>query len=142
MTAKDEVRQASERFYAALNRMVKGDASDMADVWLHRADVTTLHPVGGRQIGWTEVADSWNEVAKMASKGTVTLKDQHIRVIGDVAYELGTEHVRMTLAGTQIRGSVRVTNIYHRQDGTWKLIHHHSDIDPSMQEIVAKKQIA
>lgn len=142
MTAKDEVRQASERFYAALNRMVKGDASDMADVWLHRADVTTLHPVGGRQIGWTEVADSWNGVAKMASKGTVTLKDQHIRVIGDVAYELGTEHVRMTLAGTQIRGSVRVTNIYHRQDGTWKLIHHHSDIDPSMQEIVAKKQIA
>ena len=142
MSAKDEVRQISQRFYAALNRMVEGDADDMAEVWSHRADVTTHHPVGGRQIGWKAVADSWNGVADMSSNGTVTLKDQHIRVIGDVAYELGTEHVDMTLAGEQIQGGVRVTNIYHREDGTWKIIHHHTDTDPAMQKALPEKQAA
>ena len=142
MSAKDEVRKTSQRFYAALNHMVNGDARDMAEVWSHRADVTTLHPVGGRQIGWKQVADSWNGVAEISSNGTVTLKDQHIRVIGDVAYELGIEHVEMTLAGKQIQGGGRVTNIYHREDGTWKIIHHHTDTDPAMQEALPQKQAA
>ena len=122
--------------------MANGDASDMAEVWSHSADVTTMHPVGGRQVGWEEVADSWDGVAGISSNGTVTLKDQHIRVIGDVAYQLGTEHVEMTLAGKQIQGALRVTNVYHREDGTWKLIHHHTDTDPAMQEALPQKQAA
>jgi len=88
------------------------------------------------------VADSWNGVAEISSDGTVTLKDQHIRVIEDVAYELGIEHVEMTLAGEQIQGGGRVTNIYHREDGTWKIIHHHTDTDPAMQEALPQKQAA
>ena len=133
MAAGDEVRQASERFYAALNRLVNGDAGPMGDVWSQGADATTMHPIGGRQVGWDQVRDSWQQVAGIASGGKVTLGDRLIRVVGDVAYELGTEHVDATLAGQTVRTEVRVTNIYRREGGAWRIVHHHADASPEMQ---------
>jgi hypothetical protein len=51
----EEVHQASDRFYAALNRMLQGDAGPMMDVWPHTSDVTTMHPIGEREVGWEQV---------------------------------------------------------------------------------------
>jgi hypothetical protein len=45
MSDKD-VRVASETFYAALNRMLNGNAASLAEIWSHSGDVTTLHPIG------------------------------------------------------------------------------------------------
>jgi hypothetical protein len=50
-----EVRQASQEFYAALNRMFQGDLAPMAAVWSHGADGTNMGPFGGRQVGWEAV---------------------------------------------------------------------------------------
>ena len=133
MPAEDEVRHASERFYAALNSVLVGDAGPMAEVWSHTADVTTMHPIGGRQVGWDEVWASWRQVAQIASDGSVTLADRLIRVLGDGAYELGTERVDATLAGQPVRREVRVTNIYRREAGNWRIFHHHADTAPEMQ---------
>ena len=130
MSAEDEVRATAERFYAALNRLVNGDAAPMGDVWSQGGDVTTMHPIGGREVGWDQVQASWRQVAGMASGGRVTLGDRLIRVIGDAAYELGTEHVEMTLAGRPVRTEVRVTNIYRREGGAWRIVHHHADASP------------
>ena len=51
MTIEDEVRAASDKFYSALNRMLNGDASLLGDIWSHSATVTTMHPIGGREVG-------------------------------------------------------------------------------------------
>ena len=55
MSAEDDVRKASEQFYAALNRMANGDALPLADIWSQGAGVTTMHPIGGREVGWDKV---------------------------------------------------------------------------------------
>ena len=34
----DEVRKASEQFYAALNSMINGNAGPLSDIWSHSAD--------------------------------------------------------------------------------------------------------
>ena len=138
MSAEDEVRAASRQFYAALNSMGNGDAGPMADIWSHGADATTMHPIGGRQVGWDQVGDSWQQVAKIASDGRVTLGDQLIRVVGDAAYELGTEHVVLTLAGHPVRAEARVTNVYRRETGAWKIVHHHTDVSPEMQGVLSR----
>jgi len=49
MAAEDEVRQASDQVYAALNRMANGDAGPMMEVWSHTSDVSTMPPIGGRE---------------------------------------------------------------------------------------------
>ena len=121
-----------------LNSMANSDAGPMADIWSHDADVTAMHPIGGRQLGWNQVGDSWQQVAKIASDGRVTPGDQLIRVIGDAAYELGTEHVALTLAGDSVRTEVRVTNIYRREAGAWRIVHHHTDVSPEMQGVLSR----
>ena len=64
MAAEDEVRQASEQFYAALNRVLEeGDAGPMEEIWPHGSDVSAMHPFGGRMLGWEEVRSSWEQAA-------------------------------------------------------------------------------
>jgi ketosteroid isomerase-like protein len=140
MSTEDEVRNASEQFYAALNRMANGDAGSLADIWSHSTVVTTMHPIGGREVGWDEVKGPWQQVAQLASGGQVKLSDQLIQVSGDMAYEVGTEQGQFTLAGEQVSIEQRVTNIYRREAGGWKIVHHHADVSPAMLDILSRLQ--
>ena len=136
MSTEDEVRKASEQFYAALNRMANGDARSLGDVWSQGADVTTMHPIGGREVGWDKVRGSFQQVAEIASEGRIRLDDQLIRVVGDLAYELGSERGQAKFAGQQISLDHRVTNIYRREAGSWKIVHHHTDVSPAMLDVL------
>ncbi len=142
MAAEDEVRNASARFYAALGDMIAGDNAQMADIWSHDASVTTFHPIGGRQTGWDEVRGSFEGVAGLASGGHAELRDQSIHASADMAYETGTEHGDVTLAGERIEIDQRVTNVYRREAGGWKIVHHHTDLSPAMLELLARLQQA
>jgi len=140
MSAEDEVRKASTQFYAALNKMLNGDAGALSDIWSHSSAVTTMHPIGGRQVGWEEVRKTWEQVAQAASDGKVQLKDQFIRAAGDMAYESGVEHADFKLGGQKVEGRIRVTNIYQREAGAWKITHHHADVLPAMVEVLNRLQ--
>jgi ketosteroid isomerase-like protein len=136
-TETDAVRAASEQFYDALDAMAKGDASAMAACWSHADDVTTMHPIGGREEGWEAVKDSWEGVASMSEGGEVTRTDQHIQVTGDLAYELCTESASMAIAGEQLSLSGRATNVYRKEKGQWNVVHHHADFHAGFAEIIA-----
>jgi ketosteroid isomerase-like protein len=142
MSAVDEVRGASDRFYAALNSMTGGDAAPMSDVWSHSETVTTMHPIGGEQIGWTAVRESFEQVAGVASSGHVELVDQIVHVGEDLAYEVGVERGGFTLAGESISIEHRVTNVYRREAGQWKLVHHHTDLSEAMMGVLRRLQQA
>lgn len=129
-TEADAVRDASDQFYSALDEMAKGDASAMADVWSHEADVTTMQ-------GWEAVNGSWEGVASMSEGGAVTRTDQVIHVSGDLAYELCTESASMTIAGEQLTLEGRATNVYRKENGEWKVIHDHADLHAEFAEMIA-----
>jgi len=138
MSTEDEVRKASALFYAALNQMANGNAGAMGDIWSHGATVTTMHPIGGREVGWEAVKNSFEQVAGLASEGKIEVTDQLFRVAGDLAYELGTEHGSFTLGGHQVTVEHRVTNVYQRESGAWKIVHHHTDVSPAMMDVLSK----
>ncbi len=140
MATEDDVRQASERFYAALTSVLNGDARPMMDIWSHSSDVTTMHPIGEREVGWEQVEGPWQQVASMCSGGRVAIEESLIRVVGDLAYEVGTESGDGTMAGEAVSFQHRVTNIYRREGGVWKMVHHHTDKSPAMEEIVSRLQ--
>lgn len=140
MSTADEVRRASEQFYAGLNRMANGERGALADSWSHSATVTTMHPIGGREVGWDAVRDSFDQVAAIASDGSIRLTDQRIQVAGDMAYEVGVEQGAFTMAGHDVSLEHRVTNVYRREDGGWKLVHHHTDTSPAMLEVLGRLQ--
>lgn len=129
----DEVREAHDRFYAALNRFISGDPSEMFDVCSHADDVTAMHPLGGRQIGWPDSRAIWETAAGAASGGSVKADDLHITLLGnDGACTTGTETASATVGGETVSFSGRCTNVYRRENGTWKLVHHHVDLLPDV----------
>lgn len=140
MAADAAVRKASKAFYAALNRMANGDAGPMADIWSHSAIATTMHPIGGREVGWSKVKGPWQQVASLCSTGKVMLRGQLIRVAGSLAYEVGFEKGQMVIAGTEISFDHRVTNVYRREGRQWKIVHHHTDLSPAMIDLLASLQ--
>ena len=125
MAAEDEVRQASEQFYAALNSTLDGDSSPMEQIWSHGSDVSAMHPFGSRSLGWEEVRAGWEQAAQAFSDGQVALDDLvAVPISGDAAYTLGTEHGQAKVGDASIGIDWRVTNIYRREADGWKIVHH------------------
>jgi ketosteroid isomerase-like protein len=88
------------------------------------------------------VADLWKEpitgILPMKRSVRGSDLDQFIQVAGDAAYELGVEHGQFTLAGQPVTGDCRVTNIYRRESGAWKIVHHHTDTAQSMIDVLSR----
>ena len=137
MAVEDEIQQSSEQFYTAINRAINGDPGLMTEVWSHGSDVTTMHPLGGRETGWEEVRASWEQVAQAFSDGQVSLEDLVVVPLSDVvAYTLGTENGQAKLGDKTVGIDWRVTNIYRREEGEWKVVHHHTDVSPALVEVL------
>ena len=58
-----------------------------------------------------------------------------------MAYE-GIEQGQFKLGGHPVTVEGRVTNIYQRQAGAWKITHHHTDIAPVMVDVLNRLQLA
>ena len=89
-----------------------------------------------------DVRESFEQVAGLASGGRVELHDQIIQAGEDLAYELGVERGQAKIAGESVPIEQRVTNIYRREAGQWKMVHHHTDISPAMLGILERLQAA
>jgi ketosteroid isomerase-like protein len=51
-----------------------------------------------------------------------------VQVSGDMAYTLGFERFNGSIADRPVEPvTVRVTHIYRREDGEWKIVHRHAD---------------
>jgi ketosteroid isomerase-like protein len=48
-------------------------------------------------------------------------------VKGDMAYTVGYEHTRACVDGKPRQYSLRVTQVYRREGGEWKVAHRHAD---------------
>jgi ketosteroid isomerase-like protein len=136
---EDEVRQASERFYVALNSVLNGDLRPMVEVWSHGSDVSVMHPFGDRALGWEEVRASWEQATQAFSDGQAVLDDLVVVPIADdAAYTLGTEPGQAKLGGESVRIDWSVTNIYRREGGGWKVVHHHTDLSPAVVDALER----
>lgn len=139
MSTQDDVRAISYRFYSGLSRM---DVAALPEIWSHSDDVTTMHPMGGEQVGWEEVRASFEQAAGPMTDSHVDLIDQRIYAGTDLAYETGIERGSAKLAGEPIEFEHRVTNVYRLEDGQWKMVHHHTDTSPGLVEIMQSRQAA
>ncbi len=139
MTIKQDVKEVSAAFYQALNEMASGEKNTMMQIWAE-GDVTAFHPIGGRDDGYETTINSFNGVAAIANKGDIAITDQALHVTDNMACEVGREIGTLTLAGIEVSIDQRVTNVYRRDDAGWKIVHHHTDLSPSMVDLVKSLQ--
>ena len=129
------VGQATTEFYKSLNALFTGDASPMNRLWSHSDDVTYMGPGGGIQIGWERVRDVWESQAALKLGGEVLPDEVSVTVGSDLAIvycrEVGNN---LDAEGRPLQVSIRATNIFRRENGEWKMIGHHTDLLPFLDE--------
>jgi ketosteroid isomerase-like protein len=133
--AEKEIRAANDQFYAALNSMFTGDLAPMNAIWSHQDDVTDLGPFGGRLAGWDAVGAEFKKEAGMKLGGHVICKDLLVRAAFEMGYTVCVEQgENMSADGKPVMVSHRATNIFRRENGQWKLVHHHTDISTQLEQ--------
>lgn len=116
---------------AAERAIYNGNPEPYKALWSHADEATLLGAFGPCKTGWAELSRTFDWVAHRYQGGTVTQEYQAIVEAGDLAYTVALEHGSVALdGGPQRSQTIRVTQIYQRQDGRWRLVHRHGDFAP------------
>jgi ketosteroid isomerase-like protein len=126
----DGVKAASKAFYEAV--VVVDDGTAMAKVWAQTPYVTYVGPRSSAVVvGWEAQKKYWTEFNKPFSQRTVALVDAHVRVVGNLAWEIGTENgLAQMKDGSTRKVDWIVTNVYEKIDGRWMTVSHHVQPKP------------
>lgn len=114
-----------------------GDPSPRMAMWSHQ-DPVTLFGQSMTKSGWDELSPFFRLLASRFSDCTAyRFELVAAGVSGDLAYTVGYEHTSVSVDGTPIDPySLRVTHIYRRENGEWKIVHRHADLPPATDRAV------
>ena len=126
----DGVKAASKAFYEAV--VVVDDGAAMEKVWAQTPYVTYVGPRSTAIIvGWEAQKKYWIEFNKPFAQRTVALVDAHVRVVGNLAWEIGAESgLAQMKDGSTRKVDWMVTNVYETIDGRWLTVSHHVQPKP------------
>lgn len=110
-----EVRAANEAFYAAF---AGRDIGTMDVLWSRAVPVTCIHPGWNVLSGREAVMGSWEAILANPEQPRVVAGGAQVQVIGETAIVTCRELV----AGSPLAA----TNVFVREDGRWRLVHHQS----------------
>ena len=60
-------------------------------------------------------------------------------VVGEMAFTAGYERTQVSINGEPRRYVLRVTQVYRREDGEWKVAHRHADTVPESEEASSER---
>jgi quercetin dioxygenase-like cupin family protein/ketosteroid isomerase-like protein len=108
---------------------VNGDPGPRMELWSRRDPVTLFGAIGMSESGWDQLGETFSWVASRFSNVSDYRFDVELaEVSGDMAYTLGFERFNASIAGRPVEPiTVRVTHVYRREDGEWKIVHRHGD---------------
>lgn len=118
---------------AADRALHNGDVEPRLALWSRR-DPVTLYGARLNGSGWPEVEPVFREVASWFSDS----EEFEFEVIaagasGDLAYTVGSERSKVRLKGKPGIYTLRVTHVYRREDGRWRIVHRHADVPPGAE---------
>lgn len=120
--------EAHDDLYRSLNVMLEGDAGPVLAVWSNSDDVTYGGPFGGFVSGRDAVVEAFEASAAMVLGGSIEVSDVHMLEGTDVGYSVCIEHGNdHTIDGQPVNLVHRATNIFRKEGGSWRLVHHHTD---------------
>ncbi len=118
---------------AAEQAIHNGDAEPRLALWSRR-DPVTLYGAELSGSGWAELERMFRQVASWFSDS----QEYEFEVIaagasGDLAYTVGYERNKVQVDGRPRVYTLRVTHVYRREDGHWRIVHRHADRPPAAQ---------
>ena len=136
-----DFEQFMEQRDRAARAYVKGETAPLGEIVAHHSPASFFAPPGGNRQGAETVWSKYvSDATIFESSDESQLEILHMAASGDLAYWVGFQHATAHLRGRPepVHFNLRVTEIFRREDGTWKLIHRHAD--PLISEPEAKQQ--
>lgn len=138
MSELDEfLAETHPRLIAELEALHNGDPEPRLEMWTTQDPVTLFGAAMPLKSGRDEVSRSFRWLASRWSDCTAQSIDiVAAGVSGDLAYTVGFEHTAVSVNGVRVEPyTLRVTHIYRREQGAWKIVHRHGDAPPVDQSL-------
>ncbi|WP_320537752.1 YybH family protein [Pseudarthrobacter sp. IC2-21] len=145
MTDKEStISSLVARHELAASAIHRGDPGPLIGL-LSEDGPTTLFPaVAPGKSGWADVSATFRWVSTRFADGTpVVYELVAADVSGDLAYTVGYERSAVSVDGGPLEEElVRVTHIYRRENGEWRLAHRHGDtgqhVSPGLTSLLSQ----
>lgn len=116
---------------AAEQAIHNGDVEPRLALWSRR-DPVTVFGAKMSSSGWHNLEPMFRKVASWFSDST----KHEFEIIaagasGDLAYTVGYEHNEVKVDGQPRTYTLRVTHVYRRENGQWRIAHRHGDVPPT-----------
>jgi len=109
-----------------------GDPKPRIEMWSTNDPVTLFGALGPCKSGTDELIRTFRWVASIFTN-CIAYDFELVAagVSGDLAYTVGYERSTRSLLGGPVESAtLRVTHIYRRENGEWKIVHRHGDMPP------------
>ncbi|HEU0028258.1 MAG TPA: nuclear transport factor 2 family protein [Ktedonobacterales bacterium] len=116
------------RQIAADEALHNGDPAPRLALW-SRNDPVTVFGAVKTVAGWEEVSQAFHWLGtRFSNCAAFTFDLVAAGVSGDLAYTVGYEHTSVSIEGVPAEPyTLRVTHVYRRENGEWKIVHRHAD---------------
>ena len=117
-----------------------GDVGPRMANWSHDDPVTLFGAVLMKR-GWSEIAPAFEFLASRFSNcQAFEYEVVAAGASGDLGYIVGYEHTTASVGGAAPEAyELRVTTIFRRENGQWKIVHRHADPMPASDS--ARRQL-
>lgn len=113
-----------------LDSISSGNPTLMKENASHSEDITIMGAFGGYEKGWKQVGARYDWAAAQL-KGSQPKKGKieyiNIVVSGDLAYTVAIGSTVQGFTNSEKDPTLRVTEIFRKENGSWKLLHRHAD---------------
>lgn len=133
MTNREDFRALmSQRQHEAEEALVGGDVGPRLEMWSQHDPVTLFAALGPSKSGWDDLEPMFRAVASRVSGGRdVSYEIISADVSGDIGWTVGFSRFTVSIDGGPVtRRTLRLTHLYRREAGEWKVVHEHSDFQP------------
>ncbi len=128
MSDEEAVLAANQRFYDAF---AKKDAEAMDALWAKTLPVACIHPGWSVLRGRARVLASWRGILGNDAAPQIRCESPSAHLLGEAAFVICYELVR---APDGDHARLLATNVFAREDGEWRMVHHQAGPAPGNDE--------
>ena len=118
------VLAANEAFYAAFRER---DLQALDALWAREHPTAVIHPGWPAVLGRDAVMESWRRIIEGPAPPAIRCAGAEATLMGDTAFVICLEQLP--------DGVCVATNVFVREDGEWRLVHHHAGPVPPGTEV-------
>lgn len=125
---------ANDAFYDAFRT---GNADVMASTWMEADNVSCAHTLSGLVTGFDDVIQSWRSLFAQGRPTDVNFEVLSMQVRRNLSWVICRQFITTIRGQGSIAGERVATNVFQKQKGRWRLVHHHSSpvvVDDAEQE--------